>query len=121
MAKEGHDIAGNTTWAASHQDDSGAEEWIKTKELREGKGHKWHNCELGKSAQQDVCGAAQDDLEIVARQSTTHREHDNAQDDRGSGTLLNPSKCLREKAAQNSCGNHYPRAVATEEKTNVLE
>ena len=50
MAEERHDVARHTTRAASYKDDTSAEEWIESENMRQAVGYKGHDRKLGQRA-----------------------------------------------------------------------
>lgn len=108
MAEERHDVARYATGTTAHEDDAGAQERIEAEDLGETVGYEGHDGELCQGAEKDVEGSAEHYLEVFGRKRAAHGEHDDAQDDGGACSLLNPGKGAGEEAAEDGCGDDYP-------------
>ena len=108
MAEERHDVARYATGTATYEDDAGTEEGVEAEDLGETVGNEGHDGELRQGAEEDIEGTAEDYLEVFGGEGAAHGEHDDAEDDGGTCSLLHPGEGGGEEPAQDGCGDDYP-------------
>ena len=108
MTEERHDVARYATGTTAHENDAGTEEGVEAEDLGETIGYKGHDGELRQGAKEDIEGTAEHYLEVFGREGAAHGEHDYAEDDGGTGSLLHPGEGGGEEPAQDGCGDDYP-------------
>ena len=108
VAKERHDVARYATGTTAYEDDAGTEEGVEAEDLGETVGNEGHDGELRQGAEEDIEGTAEDDFEVFGGEGAAHGEHDDAEDDGGTCSLLHPGEGGGEEPAQDGCGDDYP-------------
>ena len=108
VAEERHDVARYATGTTAYEDDAGTEEGVEAEDLGETIGNEGHDGELRQGAEEDIEGTAEDYLEVFGGEGAAHGEHDDAEDDGGTCSLLHPGEGGGEEPAQDGCGDDYP-------------